>query len=230
MQPVCSLTLISPSESYVRAIGNDLKVGSQIAAPGDVLNPFLIASLASAGVNLVEVLRKPVIGVFSSGDELRDSSVPVEALLEGQIYDSNRLTVMELLKNLPVEVRDLGRLADERKCSKQRATRRRSTHCDAMITSGGVSVGDADYISETIERLGTLAFWRLNLKPGKPMAFGKIENCWIFGLPGNPVSTIVTALLLVRPALLALAGAKLAPALRLKANLTTPVTHQGRTY
>ena len=70
-----------------------------------------------------------------------------------------------------------------------------------MITSGGVSVGDADYISETIERLGTLAFWRLNLKPGKPMAFGKIENCWIFGLPGNPVSTIVTALLLVRPAL-----------------------------
>jgi molybdopterin molybdotransferase len=99
-----------------------------------------------------------------------------------------------------------------------------------MITSGGVSVGDADYISETIERLGTLAFWRLNLKPGKPMAFGKIENCWIFGLPGNPVSTIVTALLLVRPALLALAGAKLAPALRLKANLTTPLTHQaGRT-
>jgi len=219
----------SPSESYVRAIGNDLKVGSQIAAPGDVLNPFLIASLASAGVNLVEVLRKPVIGVFSSGDELRDSSVPVEALLEGQIYDSNRLTVMELLKNLPVEVRDLGRLADEADAVSN-ALREGAQHCDAMITSGGVSVGDADYISETIERLGTLAFWRLNLKPGKPMAFGKIENCWIFGLPGNPVSTIVTALLLVRPALLALAGAKLAPALRLKANLTTPVTHQaGRT-
>ena len=215
----------SPSESYIRPIGNDLKVGSQIAAQGDVLNPFLMGSLASAGVSVVEVFRKPVIGVFSSGDELRDPGVAVEDLLAGQIYDSNRLTVMQLLATLPVEVRDLGRLADDAGAVSE-ALANGALDCDAMITSGGVSVGDADYISETIEKLGTLAFWRLNLKPGKPMAFGKIGNCWIFGLPGNPVSTIVTALLLVRPALATLAGTVADAPLRIKAKLTTPLQHQ----
>jgi molybdopterin molybdotransferase len=216
-------------ESYIRPIGNDLKIGSRIAGQGDLLNPFLMGSLASAGVNSVEVFRKPVIGVFSSGDELRDPGVQVEDLLEGQIYDSNRLTVIQLLANLPLEVRDLGRLADEVDVVSEALTSG-AKYCDAMITSGGVSVGDADYITETIEKLGTLAFWRLNLKPGKPMAFGKIENCWIFGLPGNPVSTIVTALLLVRPALAALAGTVPEAPLRIKAKLTTSLQHQpGRT-
>ena len=219
----------TPSESYIRPIGNDLKLGSQIADQGDVLNPFLMGSLASAGVSSVEVFRRPVIGVFSSGDELRDPGVEVKDLLEGQIYDSNRLTVMQLLATMPVEVRDLGRLADEADIVSEALTNGAQV-CDAMITSGGVSVGDADYISETIEKLGTLAFWRLNLKPGKPMAFGKIENCWIFGLPGNPVSTIVTALLLVRPALATLAGTVSEPPLRIKAKLTTSLQHQpGRT-
>lgn len=219
----------TPSESYIRPVANDLKIGSQIANQGDVLDPFLMGSLASAGVNSVEVFRKPVIGVFSSGDELRDPGVHVEDLLEGQIYDSNRLTVMQLLAAVPVEVRDLGRLADDADAVAKALTSG-ALQCDAMITSGGVSVGDADYISETIEKLGSLAFWRLNLKPGKPMAFGKIENCWIFGLPGNPVSTIVTALLLVRPALATLAGTSPEPPLRIKAKLTTNLQHQpGRT-
>jgi molybdopterin molybdotransferase len=218
-----------PAESFIRPIGNDVELGAEIAQRGELISPFLIGSLASAGVHQVEVYRKPVVGVFSSGDELIDPTVPVDQLKPGQIYDSNRLTVLQLMSQLPVEVIDLGRLADDAKTVSEALTQA-SQNCDAMITSGGVSVGDADYISETIGRLGDLSFWRLNLKPGKPMAFGQINSCPIFGLPGNPVSTIITALFLVRPALMTLAGSKAAPELRIEARLETNVRHQkGRT-
>ena len=130
-----------------------------------------------------------------------------------------------LLRHLPIELITLDRLPDDPDAV-EKALAQASQNCDMLITSGGVSVGDADFIGATIARLGQLSFWRLNLKPGKPLAFGNIGDCWIFGLPGNPVSTIVTCMLLVLPSLKVLCGARPAPLLRIRATLASPVSHR----
>ena len=168
--------------------------------------------------------RRPKVGIFSSGDELRDPGTPPEALALGQIYDSNRFTLTSLLRQQPIELITLDRLPDDPNAV-EAALAEASRRCDMLITSGGVSVGDADFIGATIARLGELSFWRLNLKPGKPLAFGKIGDCWIFGLPGNPVSTIATCLLLAKPSLQVLCGTLPKPLLRIPATLTSPVSH-----
>jgi molybdopterin molybdotransferase len=173
---------------------------------------------------MIHVVRKVRVGVFSSGDELRDPGTPPEELALGQIYDSNAFTVANLLQRLPVELIPLQRLADDEQAVAT-ALADAADSCDLLITSGGVSVGDADFIGATIARLGHLAFWKLNLKPGKPLAFGRIGQCWIFGLPGNPVSTIVTFLLLVKPSLQLLCGGRPPPLLRVNAKLATQVLH-----
>ena len=212
-------------EDYIRPIGNDVQLGQQMTAPGDRLSPLLLGALAAAGVCEINVYRRPKVGIFSSGDELRDPGTPPEALALGQIYDSNSFTLVSLLRHLPVELITLDRLPDDPDAVEE-ALAEASRRCDMLITSGGVSVGDADFIGATIARLGQLSFWRLNLKPGKPLAFGKIEDCWIFGLPGNPVSTIVTCLLLVMPSLQVLCGTVPKPLLRIPATLTSPVSHR----
>ena len=212
-------------ESYIRPIGNDVQLGQQIAQPGDVLSPLLLGALAAAGVSEISVYRRPKVGIFSSGDELRDPGTPPQALALGEIYDSNSFTVAGLLRHLPIELITLDRLPDDPDAV-EKALAEASQNCDMLITSGGVSVGDADFIGATIARLGELSFWRLNLKPGKPLAFGKIGDCWIFGLPGNPVSTIVTCMLLVLPSLQVLCGARPAPLLRIRATLASPVSHR----
>ena len=212
-------------EDYIRPIGNDVQLGQQMTAPGDRLSPLLLGALAAAGVCEINVYRRPKVGIFSSGDELRDPGTPPEALALGQIYDSNSFTLVSLLRHLPVELITLDRLPDDPDAVEE-ALAEASRRCDMLITSGGVSVGDADFIGATIARLGQLSFWRLNLKPGKPLAFGKIEDCWIFGLPGNPVSTIVTCLLLVMPSLHVLCGTVPKPLLRIPATLTSPVSHR----
>ena len=212
-------------EDYIRPIGNDVQLGQQMTAPGDRLSPLLLGALAAAGVCEINVYRRPKVGIFSSGDELRDPGTPPEALALGQIYDSNSFTLVSLLRHLPVELITLDRLPDDPDAVEE-ALAEASRRCDMLITSGGVSVGDADFIGATIARLGQLSFWRLNLKPGKPLAFGKIEDCWIFGLPGNPVSTIVTCLLLVMPSLHVLCGTVPKPLLRISATLASPVSHR----
>ena len=216
---------VSAGESYIRPVGNDVAQGEIIAVAGTRLGPITIGSLAASGIAQVTVRQRPVIGVFSSGDELIDISVPPSALQPGQIYDSNRRTVMELLRNLPLEILDLGCLSDDPETIRT-ALQQAANRCDLLITSGGVSVGEADFITQTISDLGELIFWKLNIKPGKPLALGRIEDCWILGLPGNPVSTIVTALLVGTPLAAHLAGFSPEPPLRISAQLDAPLGHQ----
>lgn len=212
-------------EDYIRPVGNDVHLNQVLAEPGDLLSGLLLGSLAAAGVNHVEVYGRVTVGIFSSGDELKDPSTPPDELKLGEIYDSNAFTLANLLANLPVQVVELGRLPDDPTVVRQ-ALADGAKRCDMLITSGGVSVGDADFIGTTIAELGHLAFWRLNLKPGKPLAFGSIGTCWVFGLPGNPVSTIVTCLLLVMPSLKRLCGTAPKPILRIPATLGSPLSHR----
>ena len=216
----------APPESYVRPIGHDIGAGQILAHQGAAISALVCGALTAAGIVEVDLVRRPVIGVFSTGDELVD---PGDALQPGQIFDSNRATVIGLLQQGPWQVRDLGRLPDDQ-AAVRNALGRAASQCDALLTSGGVSVGDADFVTDAIRTVGSLEFWRLNLKPGKPLAFGRIEDCYIFGLPGNPVSTIVTLLLLVRPALMRLGGGVAQSALRVPARLLDDLGHSpGRT-
>lgn len=224
--PIVQFEAHTPPETFVRPIGHDIPESEVVAEALEQIDAFTIGSLASVGVANVNVLAKPSVGVFSSGDELVD---PGHELGNGQIYDSNRVTVLQLLSALPCKLVDLGRLPDDPHAVAEKL--QAAAHgVDLLITSGGVSVGDADFITSTIRELGELNFWKLNLKPGKPLAFGRIGNCYIFGLPGNPVSTIVTLLLLAKPTILHLCGATPQQPLRLQARLLSEIFHaRGRT-
>ncbi|MEQ8692207.1 MAG: molybdopterin molybdotransferase MoeA, partial [Pseudomonadales bacterium] len=162
-----------PGESYVRPVAHDVAHGAQVASPGEVLNPFLFGALTSYGVSQVEVVKPIRVGVFSTGDELVAAGTPAAELQPGQIYDSNRATVLALLRNPNLHINDLGRIADDADQTREFLTRA-SADCDVLITSGGVSVGEADFVTRSIAELGRLNVWKLNLKPGKPMAVGSI--------------------------------------------------------
>ena len=206
----------------VRQTAQDLKRGAVVAERGRRLSPFDIGALAAAGVAAVSVFARPRIAVFSSGDELQQ---PGTALAYGNIYDSNRYAVASLVSQLPVETVNLGVLPDAEDAIAE-ALRQASGDCRMILTSGGVSVGEADLVKAAIESLGHLRFWRLNLKPGKPLAFGRIGDALLLGLPGNPVSSIVTYLLLARPAIEALCGMRPQPPLRVHCELTEAVRHK----
>ena len=194
------------SGAFVRPIGHDTHRDQPIIPGNHPISPFNLAAATTSGVEQVDVLRKLRIGVFATGDELRE---PGQPLGPGQIYESNRIAIRSLLAGLPVTVQDLGILPDNAEATQQ-ALLVASKEFDALITSGGVSVGDADFVRHAIEAHGSLDFWRLNLRPGKPFAFGRIGQSLVFGLPGNPVSSIVTLLLLVKPALWHFAGRAMA--------------------
>lgn len=214
----------------VRDIGHDVAVGSPLVKAGQQLNAFELAWLAACGVPQVAVLRPIRVGILATGDELQP---PGATLAAGQIFDSNRLLVMELLRQLPVQIVDLGLIKDDREAIRQ-AIADAAPDLDAIISTGGVSVGDADYITEVVESLGELDFWRLNLKPGKPMAVGRIHSptdkpkatTWFFGLPGNPVSCAVTCFLIAMPALRLLAGQSAQAPTTIAAQLTQNVRHR----
>lgn len=206
----------------VRQRGHDLRQGDAVAVRGRRLNAFDIGTLAAAGIDAATVFTRPRIAVFSSGDELQR---PGTSLTHGNIYDSNRYAVAGLLSQLPVEVRNLGVLADDAGAIADALTTA-SAECPLILTSGGVSVGDADLVKSTLERLGQLDFWRLNLKPGKPLAFGRIGAARLMGLPGNPASTIVTYLLLAKPAVEVLCGMAPQEPLTLRCQLTEAVRHK----
>ena len=220
--PVLSLHTVPSRGANVRQQGHDLRQGDIVAAQGRRLNAFDIGSLAAAGIDAATVFARPRIAVFSSGDELQR---PGTALAHGNIYDSNRYAVASLLSQLPVEVRNMGVLADDASAIADALTGA-SAECQLILTSGGVSVGDADLVKSTLERLGELDFWRLNLKPGKPLAFGRIGEARLMGLPGNPVSTIVTYLLLAKPAIEALCGMAPQKPLTLRCQLSQAVRHK----
>jgi molybdopterin molybdotransferase len=187
---------------HVRQAGEDIAAGNVALSAGTLLMPAEIGILGSLGVGEVSVRRRPRVAFFSTGDELRSVGEP---LGEGQIYDSNRYTIFGMLTRLGVELLDMGVIRDDRDAIEQ-AFAKAAAEADAIVTSGGVSVGDADYVAETLERAGTVGFWRVAMKPGRPLAFGRIGDALFFGLPGNPNSVMATFYQLVQPALQALAG------------------------
>lgn len=187
---------------HVREAGEDIACGEVALAAGVLLMPAQLGMLASVGVGEVSVRRRPRVAFFSTGDELRGVG---ETLDIGQIYDSNGTTVHGMLTRAGVEVIDMGMVRDE-PADIESAFARAASKADAVVTTGGVSVGDADYVKETLERMGSVGFWKVAMKPGRPLAFGRIGDALFFGLPGNPVSAMVTYYQLVQPALRALAG------------------------
>lgn len=186
----------------VRPAGEDLKAGELALQPGRRLRPAHLGLIASLGLSEVRVRRRPRVAFFSTGDELVSIG---QSLGEGQIYDSNRYSLFGMLRRLNVEILDLGVIRDRREDLEQAFTMA-AAQADAIVTSGGVSVGEADFVTETLHRLGEVDFWTVAIKPGRPMAFGRIGGALLFGLPGNPVSAMVTFYQLVQPALRRLMG------------------------
>ncbi len=186
----------------VRMAGEDMRESEAVLQPGKTLGAAELGMIASLGYGEVQAKRRIKVAFFSTGDELCSAG---ETLGDGQIYDSNRYTVFSMLSSLGVELIDLGIIRDQRDLIEQ-AFLDAAKQADVVITSGGVSVGEADFVKETLDKLGEVNFWRIAMKPGKPLAFGKINSAWFFGLPGNPVSAMVTFLQFVRPAINHLAG------------------------
>lgn len=186
----------------VRHIGEDIASGQTVLHAGRRLTPADLGLLASLGIAEVKVYRAPRVAFFSTGDELRSIGEPLEA---GCVYDSNRYTLYGMLKNLGMDIFDLGVVADE-PAALEAAFRMAADCADVVITSGGVSVGEADYTKSILDGLGEIGFWKIAIKPGRPLAFGKLGDTLFFGLPGNPVAVMVTFQQIVRPALLKLAG------------------------
>ena len=196
---------------HVRGIGEDLAEGGVVLSRGKRLNPAELGLLASLGIAEVKVSRKLRVATFSTGDELRSIGEP---LGDGQIYDSNRYSLFGLLSRLGAEIIDMGVIRDQRKAVEE-AFREAAAIADVVITSGGVSVGDADYVKETLDALGKVDFWKIAMKPGKPLAFGNIDNAVFFGLPGNPVSVMATFYQIVQPCLRYMSGQSDSESLRI---------------
>lgn len=207
-----------PGEN-VRRAGEDMREGETVLQPGQALGAAELGMIASLGYGEISVKRRIKVAFFSTGDELCSAGEP---LGDGQIYDSNRYTVFSMLNQLGVELIDLGIIRDQRELIEQ-AFKDAAAQADVVITSGGVSVGEADFVKETLDKLGEVNFWRIAMKPGKPLAFGKLDDAWFFGLPGNPVSAMVTFLQFVRPALNHLAGKDRVTPFRIPLRCTTPL-------
>lgn len=186
----------------VRYRGEDIKAGGAVLHAGKKIEAAELGLLASLGIAEVYVQRRLRIAFFSTGDELRGVG---ESLEEGQIYDSNRYTLYGLLRKLDVEILDMGVIRDDREAI-ETAFKQAADTADIIITSGGVSVGEADYVKDTLDKLGTVDFWKIAMKPGKPLAFGKVSQAIFFGLPGNPVSVMATFYQFVLPAVRKLQG------------------------
>ena len=187
----------------VRQAGEDLKRGSVALAKGRIVRPAELGLIASLGIGEVAVYRPLRGAVFSTGDELKSVGA---TLGEGEIYDSNRYTLHGMLTRLGCEVLDMGVVRDDPELL-ERAFEKAAANADVVITSGGVSVGEADFVKDMLTKLGEVVFWKIAMKPGRPLAYGKIGAAHFFGLPGNPVSVMVTFYQFVRDALLVLSGA-----------------------
>jgi molybdopterin molybdotransferase len=187
---------------WVRYVGSDIRRDSEILPAGKRLLPQDTGLAASVGIKTLPVFRRVRLGLFFTGDEL---VMPGEPLAPGRIYNSNRFTLRGLAQAFDCEVRDYGIVPDSLDATRG-VLRRAARECDLIVTSGGVSVGDADYVKPAVEAEGRLLMWRISMKPGRPLAFGRIGEAAFIGLPGNPVSSFVTFLIFVRPFLLRTQG------------------------
>jgi molybdopterin molybdotransferase len=203
-----------------RFAGEDLKRGGIVFRAGQPLHPAELGMLASLGINEIGVYRKLRVAFFSTGDELKSIGQPLAA---GQIYDSNRYTLHGMLTRLNCDIVDMGVVPDVPEAL-ERAFVTAAENADVVITSGGVSVGEADFVKQLLDKLGEVLFWKIAMKPGRPLAYGKIGGAHFFGLPGNPVSVMVTYNEFVRDALLVLQGrSNVAPMPMFKATLGAPI-------
>ncbi|MCJ8233460.1 molybdopterin molybdotransferase MoeA [Aeromonas veronii] len=212
------LTQPEPCQNIRRA-GSDIGKGACVLPAGTRLTPREMPLLASLGVATVPVRRPLKVAIFSTGDELKPVGTP---LAHGDIYDSNRYGVRAMLARMGCDCLDLGIIPDDQ-AQLRAAFIRANEEADVLITTGGVSVGEADFTKQLLDELGEIGFWKLAIKPGKPFAFGHLPRAWFFGLPGNPVSAMVTFDQLVQPALAKLAGQHFERPLQLQAIAAEPL-------
>ncbi|ELB2160451.1 bifunctional molybdopterin-guanine dinucleotide biosynthesis adaptor protein MobB/molybdopterin molybdotransferase MoeA [Vibrio parahaemolyticus] len=210
----------------VRQAGEDLAIGSDVFTAGTRLASPEMGMIASLGFGEANVFRKLKVAVFSTGDEVQAPGTEQKA---NSIYDSNRFTIMGMLEKLGCEILDFGILEDNEQLMIE-ALENASAQADVVMTSGGVSVGDADYIKLALDKLGQIDFWRINMRPGRPLAFGQINNKSFFGLPGNPVAVMVSFINFVEPALRKMQGEQGWKPLKVNAIATENLrSRQGRT-
>ncbi|KMW72757.1 molybdopterin biosynthesis protein MoeA [Photorhabdus luminescens subsp. luminescens] len=204
----------------IRLAGEDMTKGAVVLPAGNKLSTAQLPLIASLGIAEVEVVRKLKVAIFSTGDELQAIGHPLK---EGQIYDTNRFAVRLMLEKLDCDVIDLGVIADNPQALRH-VFAQADQQADLVISSGGVSVGEADYTKQILDELGEICFWKLAIKPGKPFAFGKLKNVWFCGLPGNPVSAVLTFYQLVQPLIARLSGfTAWQPPMRMRAKVITPL-------
>ena len=187
---------------WIRRVASDIRGGAEILPAGKRLLPQDTGLAASVGIGELPVFRRLRLGLFFTGDEL---VMPGEPLAPGRIYNSNRFTLRGLAEAYGCKLRDYGIVPDSLEATRE-VLRRAAGECDVLVTSGGVSVGEADYVKPAVEAEGRLLMWRIAMKPGRPLAFGTVGKCSFIGLPGNPVSSFVTFLVFVRPFLLRMQG------------------------
>ncbi len=203
-----------------RFAGEDLKAGEVVFARGQRVRPAELGMMASLGIGEVSVFRRLRVAFFSTGDELRSIGTPLGA---GEIYDSNRYTIHGMLARLDCDSLDMGVVADIPDAL-ERAFASAAATADVVITSGGVSVGEADFVKQLLDKLGEVLFWKIAMKPGRPLAYGRIGGAHFFGLPGNPVSVMVTFYEFVRDALRVLQGERdVAPLPTFRVPLALPI-------
>jgi molybdopterin molybdotransferase len=209
-----------------RLRGEDLQLGGVALSKGELLTPAALGLAASLGLQSLTVVRRLKVAYLSTGDEVMP---PGEPLREGAVFDSNRYTIASLLERLGCDVIELGVVRDE-PVALEAAFHSAAEQADVIISSGGVSVGEADFTKAMMAKLGDVAFWRIAMRPGRPFALGRIGSTVLFGLPGNPVAVMVTFLSLVRPALLKMMGAHPKPQPLLQARSVEPLRKKaGRT-
>ncbi len=212
--------MVTPGDN-IRKAGENISEGAVVLAEGTVLRPAHLGLLASVGLQEIAVRRKVRVALFSTGDELRPAGMELD---NGTIYDSNRAVLTGLMERLGCDVLDMGIVGDD-PGELEDALRRACKNADAIVTSGGVSVGAADYTKQVMAKMGDVAFWSIRMRPGRPMAFGRIRSgcnhAFLFGLPGNPVAVMVSFYFFVRDALLHMTGAQSSSLLSIKAQVAT---------
>lgn len=188
-------------QKNVRLAGEDVKINQSVLKAGTELNAAELGVLASLGINKVSVYRRIKVAFFTTGDELCAlDEYAGQALEPGKLFDSNRYSLHSMLTGLNVEVIDLGIVPDTADATRE-AMQKAAQNADIIISSGGVSAGDADFVTQVFHELGQVEFWKIAMRPGRPLAFGQINNAFFFGLPGNPVAVMVTFLQFVQPAI-----------------------------
>lgn len=208
-----------PAGNHIRRAGEDLEAGTVVFEPGEVLQPAHVGVLAGLGIHAIPAVRRPRVGVVSTGDELVDGPQP---LTLGQVRDSNRYSLLSLVREAGLEGVDLGLVRDDPEAIRAAIARGVET-CDAVLTSGGVSMGDYDCVKVVLNEMGEMSWMQVAIKPAKPFAFGLVDGTPVFGLPGNTVSSMVSFELLARPALRQMMGHTELHRARVQANAVAPL-------